>query len=109
MREHASDLASLSKQHQYLYLRRVFADQSASKYALDQVKAGTFKAETIVLDSKADGVGFSDKNTELGADIVAKVNDVKAKIISGEVKVIPTYAEAKAAKVVPDNLQASDK
>jgi basic membrane protein A len=83
--------------------------ENATKYALDQIKAGTFKAETVVLDSKADGVGFSDKNAELGADIVAKVNDVKAKIISGEVKVIPTYAEAKAAKVVPDNLQASDK
>jgi len=83
--------------------------ENATKYALEQVKAGTFKAETVVLDSKADGVGFSDKNAELGADIVAKVNDVKAKIISGDVKVIPTYAEAKAAKVVPDNLQASDK
>jgi basic membrane protein A len=83
--------------------------ESASKYALDQVKAGTFKGDVVVLDTKADGVGFSDKNPELGADIVAKVNDVKAKIIDGTIKVIPTYADAKAAGVVPATLQASDK
>jgi len=83
--------------------------ETASKYALDQVKAGTFKAETIVLDTKADGVGFSEANPELGADIVAKVNDIKAKIISGDIKVVPTYAEAKALPGFPQNLQASDK
>jgi basic membrane protein A len=83
--------------------------ESGAKYALEQVKAGSFKAETVVLGTKEDGVGFSDKNPELGADIVTKVNEAKAKIISGEIKVIPTYAEAKTAGVVPANLQASDK
>jgi basic membrane protein A len=72
-------------------------------------EAGTFKGEVVVLDTKADGVGFSDKNPELGADIVAKVNEARAKIVDGTIKVIPTYAEAKAAGVVPSNLQASDK
>ncbi len=83
--------------------------ETASSYALNQAKAGTFKGQVVVLDSKADGVGFSDKNPELGADITAKVNAAKAKIIDGSIKVIPTYAEAKAAGVVPANLQASDK
>ena len=82
--------------------------ESATKYALDQVKNKTFKGSVVVFDTKADGVGFSDKNAELGADIVKKVNEVKDKIIKGEIKVIPTYAEAKAAGLVPDNLQATD-
>lgn len=86
-------------------LKRV---ESATKYALEQIKANTFKGEVVVFDTKADGVGFSDKNPELGAEIVSKVNEAKAKIISGEIKIIPTYAEAKQAGVVPDNLQASD-
>ena len=83
--------------------------ETASSFALQQAKAGTFKGEVVVLDTKADGVGFSDKNPELGADIVAKVNEARAKIVDGTIKVIPTYAEAKAAGVVPSNLQASDK
>jgi len=88
-------------------LKRV---EVATKLALTQVKDGTFAGnQTITLALKDDGCGFSDKNTELGADIVAKINDAKAKIISGDVKVIPTYADAKAAGAVPDNLQASDK
>ena len=86
-------------------LKRV---ESATKYALDQVKNKTFKGEVVVFDTKRDGVGFSDKNAELGADIVKKVNEVKDKIIKGEIKVVPTYAEAKAAGLVPDNLQATD-
>lgn len=86
-------------------LKRV---ESATQYALNQVKAKTFKGETVVFDTKADGVGFSDKNPELGADIVKQVNDVKAKIIAGEIKVVPTYKDAKTAGLVPDNLQALD-
>lgn len=86
-------------------LKRV---ESATQYALKQVKDKSFKGETIVFDTKADGVGFSDKNAELGADIVKEVNDRKAKIISGEIKVIPTYAAAKAAGLAPNNLQALD-
>jgi len=75
-------------------LKRV---ESATQYALNQVKAKTFKGETVVFDTKADGVGFPNKNPELTQDIVKQVNDVKAKIVAGEIKVIPTYKEAKAA------------
>lgn len=86
-------------------LKRV---ETASKVALDRVKAGSFAAEVLVLDTKSEGVGFSDKNPELGADIVAKVNEAKAKIINGEIKVVPTFAAAKEAKLVPGTLQAKD-
>jgi basic membrane protein A and related proteins len=87
-------------------LKRV---ETASRVALERVKAGSFKAEVLVLDTKADGVGFATTNPELGKDIVAKVEQVRKEIIAGKVKVIPTYAEAKAAKKVPATLQASDK
>jgi basic membrane protein A len=83
--------------------------ETASKVALQAVKAGTFKAQVLVLDSKSDGVGFSSANPELGKDIVAKVDTVRKAIIAGKVKVYATYKDAKAAGVVPDNLQASDK
>lgn len=86
-------------------LKRV---ESATQYALNKVKDKSFKGEVVLFDTKADGVGFSDKNPELGADIVAKVNEAKAKIISGEIKVVPTYAAAKEAGLVPATLQASD-
>ena len=62
------------------------------KQKLKKFKSNTFKAEVVVLDTKADGVGYSSKNTELGADIVAQVEAAKAKIISGEIKVAKTNA-----------------
>jgi basic membrane protein A len=83
--------------------------ETASSYALQQVKAGTFKGSVVLLDTKADGVGFSAANPELGQDIVDKVNAARAKIIDGSVKVAATYAEAKALPGFPQNLQASDK
>jgi basic membrane protein A len=86
-------------------LKRV---ETASKVALDSVKNGTFKAEVVVLDTKADGVGFSSKNAELGADIVAQIEAAKAKIISGEIKVAAKYADAKALPGFPQKLQAKD-
>ncbi|HCM27835.1 MAG: BMP family ABC transporter substrate-binding protein [Treponema sp. GWB1_62_6] len=86
-------------------LKRV---ETASKVALDSVKNGTFKAEVVVLDTKSEGVGFSAKNAELGADIASQVDAVKAKIISGETKVAATHAAAKALPGFPQNLQAKD-
>lgn len=86
-------------------LKRV---ETASKVALDSVKSGSFKGEVVVLDTKADGVGFSSKNAELGADIIAQVEAAKAKIISGEIKVAAKYADAKALPGFPQKLQAKD-
>ena len=86
-------------------LKRV---ETSTKYALEQVKAGKLKAGVIIFDSKNDGVGFSSANPELGKAIADQVNAVRKDIIAGKVKVVPTYAEAKKLKLVPDNLQASD-
>lgn len=87
-------------------LKRV---ETASKVALERIKAGAFKPEVLLLDTKAEGVGYATTNPELGKDIIAKVEQVRKDIIAGKVKVYPTYAEAKAAKKVPAGLQASDK
>lgn len=60
------------------------AVQKVSKEVID----GTFKGGTVELGLKDDGVGIattSDKNVP--ADVLAKVEDYKAKIISGEIKV----------------------
>jgi basic membrane protein A len=82
--------------------------ESATLYALKAVKDGTFKGGVKVFDMKSDGVAFSDRNAELGKDIVAKVNAVKKDIIAGKVKVYTKYADAKAARAVPADLQAKD-
>lgn len=82
--------------------------ESAAVYALNAVKNDSFKSQIITLDTKADGVGFSDRNPELGKDIVDAVNKAKADIIAGKIKVHATYKAALAAKAVPANLQAKD-
>ncbi len=87
-------------------LKRV---ETASKVALDSVKNKKFKAEVLVLDTKSEGVGFSDKNPALDKAMVAKINAARDDIVKGKIKVYETYAEAKTAGVVPANLQASDK
>ncbi len=86
-------------------IKRVEASTAA---ALNAIKAGAFKAEVTVFDTKADGVGFSDKNPELGADIVAAVNKAREDIIAGTITVAATYKDAKALPGFPQNLQAKD-
>ncbi|HUX39336.1 MAG TPA: BMP family ABC transporter substrate-binding protein, partial [Rectinemataceae bacterium] len=83
--------------------------ETASLTALNEVKDGSFKARVLVLDTKANGVGFATSNPELQKSIVDQVNKIRADIIAGKIKVYATYAEAKAAGKVPANLQASDK
>ena len=86
-------------------LKRV---ETATTTALKAVATKTYAPGVVVLDMKADGIGFSDKNPELGADIVAKVNAAKKDIIDGKIKVYATYKEALAAKAVPEGLGAKD-
>jgi basic membrane protein A and related proteins len=82
--------------------------ESATLYALNAVRDGSFKGGVVVFDLKSDGVGFSDRNAALGKDIIAKLALVKADLVSGKVKAYAKYAEAKAAMAVPADLQAKD-
>ncbi len=86
-------------------LKRV---ETASKVALDRVKNGNFTGEALVLDIKTDGVGYSSKNAELGAAVTAQIDAVRSKIVSGELTIAPSYAEAKKLPGFPQNLQAID-
>lgn len=86
-------------------LKRV---ETATKIGLEAVKNGTFKGGVVVLDTKNGGVGFSTRNPELGADIVNQVEEVRSRIVSGDIKVVATYEEAKQLPGFPTNLQAKD-
>jgi basic membrane protein A len=82
--------------------------ESSVIYALNAVKEDTFVGEIITFDLKADGVGYSSANPAMSKDITDKLEVIKGQIISGEIKVVPTYAEAKRIPGVPQNLRAID-
>ncbi|MBN1616479.1 MAG: BMP family ABC transporter substrate-binding protein [Spirochaetales bacterium] len=86
-------------------LKRV---ESSTLYALKSVESKSFASKVIVLDMKADGIGYSERNQELGAENIKKINAVKKDIIDGKVKVYATYKDALAAGVVPAGLGAKD-
>jgi basic membrane protein A len=77
-------------------------------YGLNAVRDGTFRGEVITFDLKADGVGYSDANPALSVQIKNRLEALKRQIISGEVSVIPTYAEAKKLPGFPQDLRAID-
>ncbi len=86
-------------------LKRV---ETSTQYALNAVKDGSFASKVVVLDMKADGIGFSERNSELGAENIAKINAVKKDIMDGKITVHATYKEALAANAVPAGLGAKD-
>ncbi|MDR0599343.1 MAG: BMP family ABC transporter substrate-binding protein [Treponema sp.] len=86
-------------------LKRV---ESATYYALNSVKDGTFKGETIVFDLKADGVGYAGTNPAMSADIKGKIDAIAAQIKAGAVSIKATHADSKALPGFPQNLQALD-
>ena len=64
--------------------------------------------EVVNLDLKANGVGYSTTNPALSPDIVSEIEQIKQRIISGQIKVVETYAEAKQLPGFPQNLLARD-
>ena len=57
---------------------------------LSKAAAGSPVSGNVIYDLKADGVGYSTTGDHLSADIIAKLDDYKAKIISGEITVPDT-------------------
>lgn len=82
--------------------------ESASVYALKSIENGTFKNGVVKLSLKDDGVAYSQANPELSKDVIKKVEQYKADIISGKITVIGTYKDALAAGKVPAGLGAKD-
>jgi basic membrane protein A len=77
-------------------------------YGLNAVKNRTFKGEVISLDMKAGGVGYSTTNTALSRDIAVQLEQIRERIISGDIRVAATYAEAKRLPGFPQDLLAID-
>jgi len=82
--------------------------ETSTQNALRAVESDSFAAGVVVLDMKTNGINFSERNNELGSDIIAKVNAAKQDVISGKVVVHSTYKEAFEAKAVPAGLGAKD-
>jgi basic membrane protein A len=86
-------------------LKRV---ETSLVYALKAVQNKTFRGEVIVFDLQADGVGYSDTNSALTAAIKSELEQIKQRIISGQIKVADTYADAKKLPGFPQDLKAMD-
>jgi basic membrane protein A len=77
-------------------------------YGLNAIENGTFRGEVITFDLVKNGVGYSQSNSALGSNIVTQLESVKQKIISGEIVVAASNAEAKKLPGFPQNLKAQD-
>jgi basic membrane protein A len=77
-------------------------------YGLNAVKNNAFKGEVITFDLMKDGVGYSTSNSALSNTIVLKLEALKQQIISGEIKIAATNAEAKKLPGFPQHLKAAD-
>lgn len=86
-------------------LKRV---ESSVIYALNAVKNNTFKGEIVTFDLKADGVGYSAANPAMSRNILNRLEEVKKQIISGEITIAPTLAQAMRLPGFPQNLRAID-
>jgi basic membrane protein A len=86
-------------------LKRV---ESSLLYALNAVKGNTFKGGVITFDMKADGVGYSVTNPALSQDIVTQLEQIKPRIISGDIKIASNHADAKKLPGFPQDLHAVD-
>ncbi|MCL2092650.1 MAG: BMP family ABC transporter substrate-binding protein [Treponema sp.] len=86
-------------------LKRV---EASVLYALRAIDDDTFTGRHIEFGLADNGVGFSTTNSAMTRNIVNQVNQYRDRIISGQIRVIPTYAEARNLPGFPQNLQARD-
>ncbi|MDR0585319.1 MAG: BMP family ABC transporter substrate-binding protein [Treponema sp.] len=86
-------------------LKRV---ETSLVYALNEVKNNTFKGEVITFDIGKDGVGYSTTNPALDREIVAQLNTLQQQIVSGQITIAASNAEAKKIAGFPQNLKAID-
>jgi basic membrane protein A len=86
-------------------LKRV---ETSLVYALTAVRNGEFKGEIITFDLAADGVGYSAANSVLGKNITDQLEAIKRQIVSGQIKIAATHAQAKLLPGFPQDLKAKD-
>ena len=86
-------------------LKRV---ETSLLYALQAVKNHTFRGEIVTFDLVKEGVGYSTSNHALSNSIVTQLEALKQRIISGDIHVAATNAEAKTLPGFPQDLKAID-
>jgi basic membrane protein A len=86
-------------------LKRV---EASVLYALNAIKNGSFRGEIISFDLKTEGVGYSTTNKALSQEIITQLEEIKRKIVSGEIRIAATNAEAKRLPGFPQDLKAID-
>ena len=82
--------------------------ETSTLIALNEIASGTFKGGVVNLALKDDGVDYSKANKALGIKVIDAIEAAKKDIVSGKVKILPTYKEALAAGIAPEGLGAID-
>lgn len=82
--------------------------ENSSIYSLEAVENGTFTGKVVKMIMADDGVGYSQSNPELKADVVKAIESAKKDIINGTIKIYGTYKEALANGAAPKGLSALD-
>ncbi|MDR2485263.1 MAG: BMP family ABC transporter substrate-binding protein [Treponema sp.] len=81
--------------------------ETATFTALTSVQNNAFTGNSsVALTLEQEGVGFT--TAMLSGDIIDRVNGIRNDIINKRVRVIPTYRDALAARLVPPSLKALD-
>lgn len=76
--------------------------------ALNDFAEGKFAGGVVNLSLKDGGVDYSKANKALNIKVIDAIEAAKKDIVSGSVKIYPTYKEALAAGVAPEGLGAID-
>ena len=82
--------------------------ETSTLVALHEIAEGKFKGGVVNLALKDDGVDYSKANKVFSIKAIDAIEAAKKDIISGAVKIVPTYKEALAAGLVPAGLGAID-
>jgi basic membrane protein A len=82
--------------------------ESSLVYGLNAVKNNTFTGEVITFGLAEDGVGYATTNPALGSNITSQLEEIKRRIIRGDIKVAASNAEARRHPGFPQNLKAVD-
>ena len=77
-------------------------------FGLNAIQNNTFRGDSHNFDLAQNGVGYTTTNSAMSKSIVDELEVIRGKIVSGEIKIIPTNAGAKSLPGFPQNLRAVD-
>ncbi len=89
--------ADAPEQQKWIYTSMLKRVDNGVYLTIKSFVEDTFKGGYVAFDLKSDGVGYATSNAEaLTADIATRVDEIKAKIVGGEIVVPATPADADA-------------